>query len=199
MKNKIFKLVSIIVPLILLISFIGCENKNNEKVTNESNSVFPKEETNEKSDEKVNSESDSVSKEKEFNYEEEYYSYIKNDLIPKYGLSDINSMQGTFSDNWLTPKGILSAKIYDFDNDGIKELFLIRIEETSERVTNDNKNSEKYYFYANIYGLVDNNIQLLDEVLLSPYNEIPSPYNKSSILNFSSTESSDRGIFVNIV
>ena len=50
MKNKIFKLVSIIVPLTLLISFIGCKNKNNEKITNE------------KSYEKVNSENESVSK-----------------------------------------------------------------------------------------------------------------------------------------
>ena len=69
MKGKIFRLGIIINSLTLLINFIGCENKNNEKVTNESNIIFQNEETNEKSDEKVNSKSESVSKEKEINNE----------------------------------------------------------------------------------------------------------------------------------
>lgn len=157
MKNKIFKLVSIIVPLTLLISFIGCKNKNNEKITNE------------KSYEKVNSENESVSKEKEINYEEEYYSYIKSELIPKYGLSNINSTQGTMKtmyDNWFNPSGILSAKIYDFDNDGIKELFLIRIEEAEEKSSVYNNQCSEYYFYGEIYKFINNTITLIDKTLI---------------------------------
>lgn len=155
------------------------------------------EETTEISDEKVNSESESVSKEKEINYEEEYYSYIKSELIPKYGLSNINSTQGIMKnpyDNWLNPSGILSAKIYDFDNDGVKELFLIRIEEAPEKVNIYNNQCSEYYFYAEVYSLVDDNIQLLDKLLLTTYNE-----NDKKTLRLNSNQFSNQGIFVNMV
>ena len=184
MKNKIFKLVSIIVHLTLLISFIGCENKNNEKVTNE----------------KVNSESENVSKEKEINYEEEYYSYIKNDLIPKYGLSNINSTQGimkTMYDNWFNPSGILSAKIYDFDNDGIKELFLIRIEEATEKSSVYNNQCSEYYFYGEIHKFINNTITLIDKTLIKSYDNFET--DEYIAFKFMSNQYCIDDLFINIV
>ena len=61
---------------------------------------------------------------------------------------------------------LLSAKIYDFDNDGIKELFLIRIEEAEEKSSVYNNQCSEYYFYGEIYKFINNTITLIDKTLI---------------------------------
>ncbi|MBQ6942697.1 MAG: SH3 domain-containing protein [Ruminococcus sp.] len=71
------------------------------------------------------------------NYEEIYYSYIENELIPQYGLSDLAGFEAV---NWnVSPvvneipsctQGIIGAKIYDYNEDGYKECLIIRQEKT---------------------------------------------------------------------
>ena len=70
-------------------------------------------------------------------YEEIYYSYIENELIPQYGLSDLAGFEAV---NWnVSPvvneipsctQGIIGAKIYDYNEDGYKECLIIRQEKT---------------------------------------------------------------------
>lgn len=66
-----------------------------------------------------------------------YYDYIQNELIPQYGLSELNqegqadlSYPDCFPNGeWLNPTGIVSASIDDFNGDGEKDMLLIRFVE----------------------------------------------------------------------
>lgn len=72
--------------------------------------------------------------------EQAFQNYIQNTLIPQYGVmsteelytQDVNSSEGTdaWSNQDLT--GLLSASIKDYDQDGQKELLIIRCETVTE-------------------------------------------------------------------
>lgn len=64
--------------------------------------------------------------------EDIYYAYLNEELVPKYGLAELNQ-EGTLKientsdkeNQWLKPVGILSAYIEDLDQNGEKELLVL--------------------------------------------------------------------------
>lgn len=70
---------------------------------------------------------------------DDFYLYLKNNLIPKYGISKNNQFSGVMTSenaykiNWLYPNGILSAKVYDFDCDGKNEMMVLRMDKKYSR------------------------------------------------------------------
>lgn len=66
-----------------------------------------------------------------------YYELIRNELIPAYGLSDMDGFDkyGSQNETYLeqpipkSTQGIISAQISDFNADGIEECILLRAEE----------------------------------------------------------------------
>ena len=208
MKSKIFKLGIIITLLILLINFISFEN--NEKITNESNSVFKNEETYEK----VNSESESVSKEKEINYEEEY-SYIKDnkDMInSKYAelLNDIHDNPTKYIENMEKNEDIEDDKfaIVDINQDGINELIVSFVEacgiyphtgiwtfdSSSKSIIECANIGETYEYFSNGVIKIPLNSYYFYGKTISPYNLVKYDEISKKYISFAEVSCADSEI-----
>ena len=104
------------------------------------------------------------------NLEKSYYDYIKNVLIPKYGLAPVGTKEDVMykmEDEWLYCSGIVSAYVEDLDNDGKNELFLIYLKEEQVDVYYPGSGYE-YVMHAAVYRMDNGVAQLLDDRLF-PY------------------------------
>ncbi len=93
-------------------------------------------------------------------YEKIYYSYIENELIPKYGLASLNQFEIDQNENNSMPNtsfGIVSADIDDYDDDNSKELIVLTLEPSEK---------EKFYCDINLYlySIKDNKVKCTDSI-----------------------------------
>lgn len=65
----------------------------------------------------------------ETDYQKQYYTFIENELIPKYGLANVDTDIPFSKSN-----GIVSAVIDDFSNTGSMDLLVIRLEHSAESI-----------------------------------------------------------------
>ena len=65
----------------------------------------------------------------ETDYQKQYYTFIENELIPKYGLANVDTDIPISKSN-----GIVSTVIDDFSNTGSMDLLVIRLENSAESI-----------------------------------------------------------------
>lgn len=65
----------------------------------------------------------------ETDYQKQYYTFIENELIPKYGLANVDT-NISFSNS----SGIVSAIIDDFSNTGSMDLLVVRLENSADSI-----------------------------------------------------------------
>lgn len=108
---------------------------------------------------------EAISQIKVVDYEKIYYSYIENELVPKYGLASLNQFEIDQNENNGMPNtsfGIVSADIDDYDNDNSKELIVLALEPSEQ---------EKFYCDINLhlYSIEDDKVKYTDSEYLYGY------------------------------
>ena len=91
-----------------------------------------------------------------------FKDYLKNTLIPEYGSFDA-AQTGTVNsttEKWFSPKGILSASIFDYDLDNSKELLVIYTQEYNFG----------YTINMVVYEIENNQVTLADNSIFSAFN-----------------------------
>ncbi|GLC81710.1 hypothetical protein [Lacrimispora brassicae] len=120
-----------------------------------------------------------------------YYSYIRDELIPQYGLASMDStygiMQNAQDGSWFNPGGIVSAYIEDMKGDGQKELLLLYYKEDKSE-TLENKFYSGYNLYAAVYGLQNDIPYKIDETEIYAYSGERNKIYTSIFSNHSAVE-----------
>lgn len=107
--------------------------------------------------------------------EDIYYQYIRNQLIPQYGLDSLDSAYGMLSGSdgpsWFYPGGIVSAYINDLDRDGNEELLLFYFQESeSNDPGDDNEPYSAYDLHAAVYRIQNGVPARVDDMKIHAYN-----------------------------
>lgn len=94
-----------------------------------------------------------------------YQSYLRETLVPKYGIACNYELRGTMVDNkeeWLSTTGVISTYIEDLDGNGSKELVVFTLEATGE-------SPNKLVLYMEAYAIENSAVILKDRIAPSPY------------------------------
>ncbi len=107
--------------------------------------------------------------------EELYNEYIKETLVEEYGLADVSEFEATLTsynyNNITTSRrvnleGIVSAYIEDMDNDGTKDLVVLRYERKEEK----DYNRDVFQMIMSVYTVEDGKVSELDQIYVGPTN-----------------------------
>lgn len=112
--------------------------------------------------EKTTEPTETPSESETIDYEEIYYSYIENELLPQYGLAELAVTRDYSSNTTHTNLlGIVSAAIYDFCDDGTEELLVLTREKTDDVMS---------AYYLNLYQYTGSKVELLDRIETEEYS-----------------------------
>ena len=101
-----------------------------------------------------------------------YYQFIRDELIPKYGLAPLGTITGKMekpNDNWLEYTGIVSALIEDLDQDKVQDLLLTYFSENDHPYNEEP--AKAYDLHVAVYTLQNSKPVKMDDIVLFSYDE----------------------------
>ena len=100
--------------------------------------------------------------------EVKFKKYYKNVLIPKYGSfpKKQNGIMHSWEDEWMKVKGIMNARVMDFDLDGKKEMLVIR----TKAIKNTLSSADASKLILQMYEIKKGKVTLVSQMAFSEYH-----------------------------
>lgn len=141
--------------------------------------------------------------------EDLYNTYMEETLIPEYGIADLSGFNSTIFmvdysygydiDRQIELGGIASAYVDDMNNDGVKDMIVIRYETVEEPVYETEDLAKYYRMKIAAYTVENNEVKLLDEIYGGAHQGTDYDAETMSVASIGALDYADTRMYVDAI